>query len=155
LETQFAYGSNMDPSQLNNKKIKMRNPRVAKLEGYQFAFTKKSNWDSKLSQASRINGKANISENNDSMVWGILLDLTESEVEKMDYSEGTGSGHYFRKPVDVITDSGIVKAITYVAHDDKLIPNTTPLEWYLNHVLDGAKYHNLPEDYIESIQALG
>jgi len=36
-----------------------------------------------------------------------------------------------------------------------LIPNTAPLEWYLNHVLDGAKYHNLPEDYIESIQALG
>ena len=133
----------------------MRNPRVAKLEGYQFAFTKKSNWDSKLSQASRINGKANISENNDSMVWGVLLDLTESEVEKMDDSEGTESGHYFRKTVEVITDSGIVKAITYVAHDDKLIPNTAPLEWYLNHVLDGAKYHNLPDDYIESIQAMG
>ena len=133
----------------------MRNPRVAKLERYQFAFTKKSNWDSKLSQASRINGKANISENNDSIVWGILLDLTESEVEKMDDSEGTESGHYFRKTVEVITDSGIVKAITYVAHDDKLIPNTAPLEWYLNHVLDGAKYHNLPGDYIESIQALG
>ena len=124
METQFSYGSNMDPSQLNNKKIKMRNPRVGKLEGYQFAFTKKSNWDSKLSQASRMNGKANISENNDSMVWGILLDLTESEVKKMDDSEGTESGHYFRKPVEVITDSGIVKAITYVAHDDKLIPNT-------------------------------
>ena len=133
----------------------MRNPRVAKLEGYQFAFTKKSNWDSKLSRGSRINGKANISENNDSMVWGVLLDLTESEVEKMDDSEGTESGHYFRKTVEVITDSGIVKAITYVAHDDKLIPNTAPLEWYLNHVLDGAKYHNLPEDYIESIQAMG
>ena len=133
----------------------MRNPRVGKLEGYQFAFTKKSNWDSKLSRASRINGKANVSENNDSMVWGVLLDLTESEVEKMDDSEGTESGHYFRKTVEVITDSGIVKAITYVAHDDKLIPNTTPLEWYLNHVLDGAKYHNLPGDYIESIQALG
>tara|TARA_B000000441_G_C21606024_1_gene268737 strand:- start:146 stop:586 length:441 start_codon:yes stop_codon:yes gene_type:complete len=145
----------MDPSQLNNKKIKMRNPRVAKLEGYQFAFTKKSNWDSKLSRGSRINGKANISENNDSMVWGVLLDLTESEVEKMDDSEGTESGHYFRKTVEVITDSGIVKAITYVAHDDKLIPNTAPLEWYLNHVLDGAKYHNLPDDYIESIQAMG
>ncbi len=133
----------------------MRNPRVAKLEGYQFAFTKKSNWDSKLSRGSRINGKANISENNDSMVWGVLLDLTESEVEKMDDSEGTESGHYFRKTVEVITDSGIVKAITYVAHDDKLIPNTAPLEWYLNHVLDGAKYHNLPDDYIESIQAMG
>ena len=133
----------------------MRNPRVGKLEGYQFAFTKKSNWDSKLSRASRINGKANVSENNDSMVWGVLLDLTESEVEKMDDSEGTESGHYFRKTVEVITDSGIVKAITYVAHDDKLIPNTAPLEWYLNHVLDGAKYHNLPGDYIESIQALG
>ena len=145
----------MDPSQLNNKKIKMRNPRVGKLEGYQFAFTKKSNWDSKLSLGSRINGKANISENNDSMVWGVLLDLTESEVEKMDDSEGTESGHYFRKTVEVITDSGIVKAITYVAHDDKLIPNTAPLEWYLNHVLDGAKYHNLPDDYIESIQAMG
>tara|TARA_B100001540_G_scaffold153670_1_gene136026 strand:+ start:149 stop:589 length:441 start_codon:yes stop_codon:yes gene_type:complete len=145
----------MDPSQLNNKKIKMRNPRVGKLEGYQFAFTKKSNWDSKLSRASRINGKANVSENNDSMVWGVLLDLTESEVEKMDDSEGTESGHYFRKTVEVITDSGIVKAITYVAHDDKLIPNTAPLEWYLNHVLDGAKYHNLPDDYIESIQAMG
>ncbi len=133
----------------------MRNPRVGKLEGYQFAFTKKSNWDSKLSRASRINGKANVSENNDSMVWGVLLDLTESEVEKMDDSEGTESGHYFRKTVEVITDSGIVKAITYVAHDDKLIPNTAPLEWYLNHVLDGAKYHNLPDDYIESIQAMG
>ena len=145
----------MDPSQLNNKKIEMRNPRVGKLEGYQFAFTKKSNWDSKLSRASRINGKANISENNDSMVWGVLLDLTESEVEKMDDTEGTESGHYFRKSVEVITDSGIVKAITYVAHDDKLISNTTPLEWYLNHVLDGAKYHNLPDDYIESIQAMG
>ena len=89
------------------------------------------------------------------MVWGVLLDLTESEVEKMDDTEGTESGHYFRKTVEVITDSGIVKAITYVAHDDKLISNTTPLEWYLNHVLDGAKYHNLPDDYIESIQAMG
>ena len=48
METQFAYGSNMDPNQLTNKRIKMRNPRIAKLEGYEFGFTKSSEWDGKL-----------------------------------------------------------------------------------------------------------
>lgn len=155
METQFAYGSNMDPEQLANKKIEMRNPRVAKIDGYQFGFTKKSNYDGRLKQRTRRNGKANISQCEGSIVWGVLLDLTKNEVEDMDESEGTGDGHYHRKPVDVITDSGIVKAITYVAYPDKIIPNTAPLDWYLKHVIDGAEFQGLPLEYIKEIEKLG
>jgi hypothetical protein len=154
METQFAYGSNMDPAQLANKKIEMRNPRIAKIHGYQFGFTKKSDYDGKLKQRTRRNGKANISECEDSIVWGVLLELTMDEVEKMDQSEGLDDGHYHREPVDVVTDSGMVKAITYIACADKLIPNTAPLDWYLKHVLEGAKIQNLPLEYIMEIEKL-
>ena len=156
METQFAYGSNMDPNQLTNKGIKMRNPRIAKLEGYEFGYTKSSEWDGKFSCRTKIiHGKANITPCKDSIVWGILLDLTEDEVEKMDDSEGTRSGHYRREIVEVITDFDVISATTYVATNDYLIPNTPPLEWYLEFVVNGAKYQGLPPKYINQIETLG
>ena len=155
METQFAYGSNMDPNQLANKGIKMRNPRIAKLEGYKFGFTKVSTWDGKLGQPTRKNGKANITQCEDSNLWGVLLDLTEDEVVIMDDSEGTAKGHYRREDVNVVTDSGLITAVTYVACTDKLISNTSPLDWYLKHVTDGAEKQGLPPEYVKQIETLG
>ena len=67
MEMQFAYGSNMDSDRLKQKGIEriLENAKIARLDDWEFGFTKKSDDES---------GKANIIPMTGSIVWGLLLD---------------------------------------------------------------------------------
>lgn len=44
------------------------------------------------------------------------------------------------------------ECIAYIATEAKYINNAlTPMDWYKEHCLIGAKEHNLPDDYISVI----
>ena len=152
MEMQFAYGSNMDPKRLKQKEeIEhiLVNARRARLDDWEFGFTKKSDDGS---------GKANIIPKNGDIVWGLLIELDPKAVKEMDKSEGIGSKipHYTKETVRVITDDGVEhECKTYVANfhpdrfDEEGVP---PSEEYLKHIVDGATIHNLPSEYIERIE---
>ena len=150
MEKQFAYGSNMDPNRLKKKKgIEhiLVNARRARLDDWEFGFTKKG----------KDGGKANIIPKTGGIVWGLLIELDPNAVKEMDKSEGTGFKipHYTKETVHVITDDGVEhECKTYLANfhpdrfDEEGVP---PSEEYLKHIVDGATIHHLPSEYIERI----
>ena len=150
MEMQFAYGSNMDSDRLKQKGIEriLENAKIARLDDWEFGFTKKSDDGS---------GKANIIPMTGSIVWGLLLELDPDAVEEMDRSEGTRASipHYTKETIRVITDDGVEhECKTYVAnfHPDRFDEDgVPPSKEYLKHILDGATIHKLPSEYIEGI----
>ena len=67
--------------------------------------------------------------------------------------EGVSEGHYQRTEVNVLTDKGEnLRAFTYVAGPNFLCEEGLPSDEYLSMILSGARYHQLPEAYIQTIE---
>ncbi|HDN19555.1 MAG TPA: gamma-glutamylcyclotransferase [Candidatus Acetothermia bacterium] len=118
-----------------------RTPTVWKLGwlcGYSLVFNKEANDGS---------GYANICPQRDSVVYGVLYALTEDELQKLDQYEGVPC-HYRRIILRVETKEGPQHAECYVAVEDKVKEGLKPRKDYLQHLIQGAKEHNLPEEYI-------
>jgi hypothetical protein len=112
---------------------------VARLDAYTIRFDKRSIVD--------LSGKANIVPDVDSIVWGVLFDLSEDEIERLARFE---SG-YSRRTLPVVAGeaAGELKAETFVARTDQ--PDLLPTRTYLQTILEGAREHELPEDYCEQL----
>ena len=75
----FAYGSNMDKSQMKRRCSDSKFLGKAMIEGYWLDFTRESsNWDG---------GVADIVKDPDNFVWGILYDISDKDLESLDYYE--------------------------------------------------------------------
>jgi hypothetical protein len=78
--------------------------------------------------------------------------MPAEEKSKLDQAEGLGHG-YLEKTVTVVTVTGqSYAALMYYANDTNA--KLRPYSWYLRFVLDGAKQHGLPADYISAIGAI-
>lgn len=80
---------------------------------------------------------------------GAVYNMPIEQRPALDSAEGLGHG-YDAKQVTVITADGAHhNALTYYAI--RLDSNLWPYDWYLNHVLIGAREAMLPKDYIAVI----
>lgn len=140
----FAYGSNMDSHRLEERVgrsgIKWQK---GKLTRYRLAFNKIS--------SSGEGGYANIIQDNNGTVYGVLYLLTEEELQKLDRCEGVPN-HYGRVTLPVETEESIVRAVCYVAAEDKVREGLKPSRKYLEHLVRGAQEHNLPPDYTQQLR---
>ena len=138
----FAYGSNMLSRRLQERAPSARPVAIGKISGHRLCWHKRSRDGS---------GKcdADVSENTDDCVWGVIYRLDAHEKTALDIAEGLGSG-YAEKTVHVMTSQGAMVAITYVAtiKDAALLP----FDWYKALVLAGAREHALPPDYVLNLQ---
>jgi hypothetical protein len=85
-------------------------------------------------------------------VYGVVFEIAVHEKPCLDAWEGLGSG-YAEKQVTV-TDTGGARyrAFTYYAtHVDSRL---RPYHWYKEHVLRGAREHELPVAYIAAIRSI-
>jgi len=143
----FAYGSNLDKRQIQQRLGRVPPSTVACLPHYRVAFNKRG---SALGET-----YANIVEDPDGQVWGVVYELTASEVEILDQCEGLPGGHYRRGCVEVIARSGeTIQAETYFAGENFLCAEGQPSVEYLEKILAGARAHRLPEDYIRGLEQL-
>lgn len=72
----------------------------------------------------------------------------------MDEYEGVADGHYRRKSVRVRCDIGEeLEAVTYVAGESFLDDSLVPTDDYLRTILQGARDHGLPQDYVREIES--
>jgi gamma-glutamylcyclotransferase len=144
----FAYGSNMCTGRLTQR-VPSAKPRfAAKFAKHQLAFHKRSDDGS---------GKADVVYTGDGhdLVWGVVFELEASQKANLDNAEGLEYG-YFEKPVTVETPSGSkVAAVAYYADDAYKDPGLKPYCWYLRFIIDGAKQHGFPEEYVASLEAVG
>ena len=89
----FAYGSNIDENRMQERCPKSRLVGKARLEGYKISFSRYSGkWNG---------GVADIIEAENSHVWGILYEITEDDLARLDKFEGHPN-IYIRKKVIVI-----------------------------------------------------
>ncbi|MEJ5173377.1 MAG: gamma-glutamylcyclotransferase family protein [Hydrogenothermaceae bacterium] len=137
----FAYGSNMNLKQMERRCPSAKFSKRAYLQGYRFVYDGYS--------AVRNGPVANIVEDKDSIVWGVLFEIDEDCRNRLDSYEGYPDC-YDRKVIKVKDDEGMeYEALVYLR---KPRPEGEPSKVYRNIVLEGARECGLPEDYImESI----
>ena len=110
---------------------------------------------SKKNQIRDISGKGDMvpSESETDEVYGVLFSIDKSEESSLDKAEGYPKYGYDKKTIDVITIKGEkYRAVMYFAYD--IDSKKKPYHWYKEQVVQGAKEHGLPEDYIKKIKAV-
>lgn len=147
----FAYGSNMDWSQMRERCPSARFVGVAKLPNHHLAFTRKSN--------TRDCGVADAVSEARRDVWGVVFEISELDVGRLDKSEGYRPGRdknfYWRRECMVYLggdEERPVTAATYFAERQPSPPQ--PSHAYKELILSGARYWHLPGDYIAELVAI-
>lgn len=148
----FAYGSNLNPEQMALRCPGHRVVGLAALRDHRLAFPLTSHdWGGGVASLVVAHG-----EN----AWGVVYDLTDEDLAALDRYEGyrgPGDQHnlYDREPVLVdLTrpdDGSIprrVRALCYLARPSNPAP---PSRRYLDTVLEGARRHRLPDEYVAAL----
>ena len=89
---------------------------------------------------------ANIEYDENSHLYGVIYKLKPDDFNTLDIYEG----NYQRTEVKVETNSKEINAITYIS--DYTGDNLQVADWYKEHILTGAREHQLPEEYIQTIK---
>lgn len=139
----FAYGSNMNKTQMNERCPGAVLLGTASLPEHKLAFT--------IFSPKRNCGCADIVSDSTSTVYGLLYELSESEMGAMDAFEGHPV-HYCRISVTVIALRGKpMQAETYeVVHKQESL---LPSEHYRDLILQAAIEHEFPEEYVAILKA--
>ena len=89
--------------------------------------------------------KANIIPDKQNVVYGRVFELSDESKSELDEVEGSG---YICQQVEVVNNRNVcLSAYCYVAVDTG--DNILPFNWYLTHIIRGAKEACLPVDYIQ------
>lgn len=137
----FAYGSNMATARLQPRMPSAKSLGLARLPGHELRFHKRSRKDGSAKCDAFATG-------DDCSVIGVLFSFDPSERVQLDREEGAGKG-YDATTVTVINEEGRRrKVLTYLASQDAIDASLKPYTWYKDHVMAGAKEHNLPSDYV-------
>lgn len=136
----FAYGSNMCSGRFRAYSvIPEENGRPALLLDYQLRFNKRSNDGS---------GKANVEPISGGQVWGVLYTIPDAHLINLD----DGEVGYNRERMSVSTTDGALTAWVYVARNPNDDATLRPFTWYKRFLVEGAREHRLPMEYIEALE---
>jgi gamma-glutamylcyclotransferase len=92
--------------------------------------------------------------NDSDLVWGFVYELDQAEKWRLDQAEGLGNGYWEKEITVVDCRSQTDSAVMYYADKSHKDSTLKPYSWYLRFVLEGAKQHRLPADYVESLEAV-
>src|SRR3989304_2152018 len=129
----FAYGSNMKIERITKRAPSVRVLGRARILDKQLAFNKISTDGS---------GKANIVDASSIFVWGVLYEIDECDIPKLDDTEKG----YDKQNIVVMGDNERpFRAFTYIATRTK--EGLIPYDWYLKLIIQGAEDNKLPKEY--------
>ena len=99
-------------------------------------------------------GKCTLVDADDSAgAWGVLFEVTERDLETLDRVEGVHLGGYARESISVrVQDGSIVAAVTYIGQEPFIDDTLVPYDWYRELVVEGAREHGLPADYVDELK---
>jgi cation transport regulator ChaC len=141
----FAYGSNMSRAIfVDLRRIEPLAARPAWIDGYRLVF------DIPVGKGER--GVASLATEHGARTHGVLYRLTPEQGEHLDHTEGVHFGVYQRIAVEVSTAHGDrISAFTY--QSSRTSEGRKPSPRYLGLLLDGAREHGLPQDYVQFLQS--
>ncbi len=149
----FAYGSNMDWSQMRKRCPSVCFVCVAKLKDYRLAFTRKS--------IKRDCGVADVVPAPGHDVWGVVYEIEERDTGRLNKCEGFDPGRpheknaYVREDRHVYVDENEEKPLAVqvyfaIRQSNPPLPN----EEYKSLIVGGAKHWYIPEEYIKALEQI-
>jgi gamma-glutamylcyclotransferase len=135
----FAYGSNLAPERMRERVGAVRTLGVAQLAGFCLRIDKRGTDGS---------GKANLREDAQGRVWGVLYAFEAEVWPRLDACEPG----YERVSVSVECGGAPHAAHTYRSH--LIAPDLLPLAWYKRMLVDGARAQGLPDAWLQMLEAL-
>jgi gamma-glutamylcyclotransferase len=135
----FAYGSNLSSARMRERVVSARVLGTARIADYRLALDKRGADGS---------GKANLARAPGVSVWGVVYSIDVEHWARLDACEPG----YRRVEVEVWTPERSLVAQTYLARI--LTDDPVAFDWYKRLILDGAREHRLPDEWIETLAAL-
>ena len=133
----FAYGSNMDNSQMKLRCPNTNIESIATLKQYRFIINSR--------------GVATVIPDSSRVVHGVLWNITKDDEKKLDICEGVKWGTYKKINVDVEAKSGReVNAMIYIAADNSRGYSKSN---YVEKIVAVARKHELPDEYIQELKS--
>jgi len=127
----FAYGSNLDPLQMQRRCPDSYPVRAAKLEGWSIGFAGYSQgWGGAVATVERDAG---------SVVEGVLFNISKRDLRKLDACEGW-PWVYERRSMRVRDEHGVWRSAIVYVHRRRRIPSQGPSRIYFARV--AAAYKN-------------
>ena len=139
----FAYGSNLNWSQMQRRCPSSRFICIARLPDYQFGITRHSRL--------RNCGTANVIAARGQEVWGAVYDICDEELLILDSFEDG----YRREILPVFSQNGgksPFQALVYIAELEPDVP--LPNAEYKRLILEGAKHWDLPSLYLSILEEI-
>jgi gamma-glutamylcyclotransferase (GGCT)/AIG2-like uncharacterized protein YtfP len=133
----FAYGSNLDPEQMD-----WRCPDAIAL-----GAARLNDW------AWRIGGRgyATVSPSPGHHVWGAIWNVSDSDLASLDRYEGVAGGLYRREITTVMAHNQPIDVHLYIEnYDDHGMPRPD----YLERIIAGARWFDLPQAWIANLAAI-
>lgn len=148
----FAYGSNLDWTQMHGRCPGAVKMSVAVLPKHRLAFTHLSR--------GRDCGVADVIEDSDAEVWGVVYEITDADRESLDKSEGykrtSDSGAYLWRPKRVLIADWAEQALdvfAYVVARPQL-SGYLPSRAYVGQIIAGARHWQLPAAYLITLSKI-
>ena len=139
----FAFGSNMNQNRMKERGVEFTKMFKGSMSDWQLVFNK-------INDRKEGAGFANIVPKESSIVEGIIYEVNEDSIQKLDVREGFPN-HYQRLEMPVWDDmGGFFKCATYIANPNKIKEDLKPEKWYLNHLLEGKEF--LSENYFSDLK---
>jgi len=143
----FAYGSNLSPDTFTSRRgIDPLDAVVSWVDDLSLRF------DLPVGPGER--GVANLVPEIGARTWGVAYRITLEAADRLDRSEGVGHGVYHRISVRarLAPPRRPLAAFTYQSKHG--VPGRKPSSRYLGIILDGARHHSLPPEWIARLEGL-
>lgn len=140
----LAYGSNLHPYRLIRRVPNARFLMATRLNGHRASFSKLSHDGS---------SKCNLAKSkfDDSAAHVAIYEMPAAEKHLLDIAEGLGRG-YDQAQYQVKIANAEYNVFAYTAAATHLVRELPPYDWYKSMVIEGARYHGFPEDYIREFE---
>ena len=147
----FAYGSNMNWDQMRERCPSSRFVGIVVLREHKLAFTRRS--------VTRGCGVADVVAEDGAEVWGVVYEIEDLDVGRLDTSEGFEPGRkknsYYRRECCVFLDGEDQRPLTVSTYFADPQPNPPlPNTAYKNLILTGARHWHLPEEYVRELEQI-
>lgn len=138
----FAYGSNMSTLRLRERVPSARPLGTAWVDGWKLLFGKRS-----------VDGSAKCTLSGSAVgrVHGVLFEIEPRHKPALDKAEGPG---YSELEVSAARNGSVLRPFSYVVKEEWFEDALRPYTWYLDLVVEGAREHGLPEEYVGQILAI-
>jgi AIG2-like family len=145
----FAYGSNMDREQMEDRCPEAQFVAIGLLPEHRLAFTRNS--------AKRRCGVADAVPAKDHGVWGVIYNILG--FERLDSLEGYRHGRetnaYWRRECEVLLDGELARRDLVASYFAERQPNPPlPSQSYKDLILSGARHWQLPDDYVKLLEQI-